>query len=456
MKFIRTAILLLFVCSNVAMAKDPVPNDFAYGIRLEVTGNDALYESRLPLEVYRGVTRDNLQDICVFNGQKERVPFMVRRPTGEVAAANETITLPIFSVPGNPYRKPAGMSLQVRKDRTGSIIDVATDGTAPARKVIAYLVDAGKLGRPVSALEAELQPLAEGSVVKVTVESSNDLEHWTTLVSGATIVRLSYGNQSLERRSIEFEAVRAKYFRLSSPESGEMPQLKGVNARLAASTIEAPRQWVTITAAVKNGKPDEYRFDTAGHMPVDRIRINLPQDNSLVKATFYSRADTGRPWIPRQSSLLYRLRIKGMDVTGPEIALYPTTDRHWLMRVEQGGGGLGKGMPQLQYGWVPEKLEFIARGYPPFTLAYGSSRTRPYIQRGEDVLKKFRELQQENAVAKTVTTGPQITLGGPAMLRRGITPQDWKTAILWTALGLGVALLTWMAIRLYKQMDQAP
>jgi len=361
----------------------------------------------------------------------------------------------MFPLPGDPDRKLAGLSLQVRKDRTGSIVNVTTDGAVSTRKVVAYLLDASLLDRPVSALEVELQPMAEGSVIKVTVESSNDLEHWTTIISGATIIRLRYGDRSLERRTIELEPVKAKYFRLSSPDSFGMPQLKGVIARLAASTIEIPRQWMVVPAAAKNEKPDEYSFDTAGHMPVDRIRVNLPQDNTLVNATFYSRTDAGSPWIPRQSSLLYRLRIKGMEVTGPDIILPPGTDRYWLMRVEHRGGGLGKGIPQLRFGWVPEKLVFVARGNPPFMLAYGSARVRLDGRQGDALLTRFRELQKDNAVTRVAVTGPQMVLGGATVLRPGITPQNWKTAFLWAVLGFGVALLAWMATRLYKQIDKS-
>jgi hypothetical protein len=455
MRTVWLAVFLLLVLTHAATAKEPTPKDFAYGMRLEVAGMDALYETPLPLDAYRGMLSGRLEDLCVFNGLGEIVPFTVRRPPPEVSAAGETKNLPLFLLSGDPERNLAGLSLQVRKDRTGSIVQVTTDGAVSTRKIVAYLLDASLLDRPVSALEVELQPMAEGSVIKVSVETSNDLEQWTTVLSGATIIRLRYGDRSLERRTIELEPVKAKYFRLSSPDSLGMPQLKGVIAHLAAPTIEAPRQWITVPAAVKTENPDEYSFDTAGHMPVDRLRIILPQDNTLVNATFYSRPAGDRPWIARQASLLYRLRIKGIDVTGPDIVLPPVTDRYWLMRVAPSGGGLGRGIPRLRFGWIPEKLVFVARGKTPFTLAYGSAQVRLDGRQGEALLTGFTELQGDRAATRVATTGPQMILGGAAVLRPGLTPQNWKTAVLWIALGLGVALLAWMATRLYKQLDKS-
>jgi hypothetical protein len=125
------------------------------------------------------------------------------------------------------------------------------------------------------------------------------------------------------------------------------------------------------------------------------------------------------------------------------------------MRVEHSGGGLGKGRPQLRFGWVPEKLVFVARGNPPFTLAYGSARVRLDGRQGDALLTRFRELQKDNAVTRVAVTGPQMVLGGATVLSPGLTPQNWKTAVLWGALGLGVALLAWMATRVYKQLDKS-
>jgi hypothetical protein len=449
------AFLLIFACAGSVFAGDPTPKDFAYGMRLATAGGEALYEVTLPLDAYRGVVRGDLGDLCVLNGRNEVVPFTVVRPAPGPAGKPETVSLPIFPLMAEPGRKADTLSLQVKKDKSGSIINVtAGDGKGTKREIIAYIIDASRIDRAVSALEPEPANTEEGFVCTISVQESNDLEHWTYTVRDASIVRLRYGEHTLERNVIELDGSKARYYRISSPDSGEMPELKGISAKLAPIAPEPPRRWISVPSAIK--KKDgyfEYAFDSGGHMPIDRIRARLPQDNTLVNAVFLSRPSTADNWSPRGSSLVFRVRLRGSDMRSPDVSFPPVTDRYWVMRIDRTGGGLGQGAPGLALGWVPEKVLFVARGSGPFTLAYGSSRLRVGGENGNDLLTEFKNLRKENIVAKAVEAGPQFILGGSAALRPGMTPQDWKTAILWAVLVLGVALLAWMAIRLYRQMN---
>jgi hypothetical protein len=454
MRYLILAFFLIFVVAVAAFGKAPEPNDFAHGMLLKTDGREALYEATLSLPVYRSVIRGDLGDLCVFNGQREVVPFAVVRPALETARLAESAPLPIFPLFASPGQRAEGLSLRVKKDKTGSIINVTTGADAgTGREIAAYLVDAGRIGAAVSALELELRSREGGFVRRVSVESGADLEHWTTISPETTIVSLRYGAHTLERRTVELGSSRASYYRISSPDPGGMPELAGVRARPAAEAREPERQWISVAAkeTVKGGML-EYTFDTAGHMPVDRIRAELPQDNTLVNAAFFSRPSKEDPWTARQSSLLYKLRLQGHDIRNADISFPPCSDRYWLMRIDQSGGGLGRGAPKLEFGWVPEKLVFVARGNGPFTLACGSAQARVDGDRGNELLTEFKNLRKENVVAKTATIGPLTVLGGETALRPGMTPHDWKTAVLWGALVLGVALLAWMAIRLYRQL----
>jgi hypothetical protein len=187
-------------------------------------------------------------------------------------------------------------------------------------------------------------------------------------------------------------------------------------------------------------------------MPVDRIRVRLPQENTLVQATFFSRATERDPWKPGTSTLLYRLRIKGEELTSPDIALPASSDRYRLMRIDQSGGGIGKGLPLMELGWVPAKILFLARGSGPFQLAYGSGRPENCARGGNALFRQFSDQQKESFVAEAAVPGPPVVLSGKTALRRPMIPYDAKTAVLWSLLLLGVGFLAWMALRLHQQM----
>jgi hypothetical protein len=445
--------LLLCLLATSVSARDVTPRQFAYGIPLAITGMDALYEFPLPTEVYRAVTRSDLADICMFNGQKEVVPFTLTRAAAPPPAAAESRTLPIFPLTGNPERQAAGMSLQVRRNAGGSIIrvDAVEDGTT-SQRITAYLVDGSALKRPVAALALQWQPLPQGTVGRIRVEGSDDLENWTTLVAAATVLDIRYGEHSLVRRVVETGATRMKYFRLSSAGAADMPVLTAVDARIASPAAEQPRQWEEIPASRHPEKPGEYAFDLSGRMPVDRVRILLPQENTLVTATLFSRENNKEPWRRGPSALAYRLRIRGEEISGPDIMLGPTPHRFWLLRIDPGGGGLGSGMPVIRFGWLPEKILFAARGAGPFLLAYGSARAGACLQGGDGLFRQFSYERQEKTMAGIAVPGAPSTLGGDAVLRKPLVPTDLKSAGLWAVLSLGVALLAWMAVRLHRRM----
>jgi len=446
------AVFLVLTVAAPAAARDPKPADFAYGLTLGTSGSEAIYEFPLPADVYRGVTRSDLGDICVFNGRDEAVPFTVAGPAAPPPSPVETGTLPLFPLFTSRGPRTDGMSLQVRRGRDGSIVRVETsDGTPGNRKISSFLVDAGAVKNPVASLDLEWTTEADGTVARMAVEGSNDLESWSPLVSGATVMSLRYGAHTLERRTVELGGSHMKYYRLSFPGSADIPRLTGVVARLSVSGPEPRRQWVEISAN-RPAKAGEYAFRLPGQMPVDRLRVRLPQENTLVTATFFSRPTERDPWRPGPTALVYRLRFRGQEISAGEISLPPTTDRYWLMRVDRSGGGIGRGIPVVDFGWRPGRVLFVARGEGPFRMAYGSGRIKECSRAGEDLVGRFSDLRKGGVPAGTAVTGTPYLLGGKAALRRPLFPSDGKTVALWTSLLIGVALLAWMALRLHRQM----
>lgn len=461
----RTVTLLLLLSldpmnGHADQARNFTPNlnDFAYGIPLEIVGDGAMYEVALPPELYKGVLRNDLGDACVFNGQGEIVPFALQKLTAEPPKPSPAVPLSFFPIYGQPGEKPEGLSLHIRRDTSGAIMDL--DASAPdaqERKVVAYLLDANSLHQPVSGLVLEWQTIPEGFVARVSVEHSNDLDHWSSSVTRATIASLRYEEHSLEQRKIDLgRPLRAKYLRLSWPQSLEEVQLKGIAAQLAQETPEQERQWATIEVKANADRAGEYSFDAPGSMPVDRVRLKFPQKNTMAWASFFSRTTDKDGWRSRNlqgnAALVYSLRIEGEDFPNPDIPVIALTDRLWMMRIHP-AGGIGQGMLQIELGWVPQQLVFVARGEPPFRLAYGSARVMERNFQVDDLLTKFADRHKNKLFIKAARTGPQMTLGGQAVLKPLPPPYPWKEWLLWLVLVSGVLLLAWMTLRLYRQMN---
>ncbi len=452
MKWNQLFVMMFFWIQIVAAQTQPKPNDFAFGITLELEAGGSIYEVKLPHEVYEGVTRADLGDLRVFNGAGEVVPYLARSLPAKTDSAKTRVPLPLFPLYGSDSESLDRVSLKVRRDAAGTIVDVQTrDAQSENRRLITYLLDAGRIERPIDALVVSFGSKPQNQIWKIAVTCSDDLENWRPLVISAPIADLMYGGFALRQNRIVLPATKAKYFRISWARSEDAPVLETIAAESATATVSPPREWLTLSASGKKSESGEYFFTSTGYMPVDRLRVTLPQKNTVAQSTFWSRNDDDDEWRHRSSALIYHQQIEGEDIANLEVAISPVADRQWRMQVEQSGGGLGEGLLQLEIGWAPQQLLFVARGEEPFTLAYGNAR----IEVNEKSPEILNALQQEDKLTiKSAQTGAPVSLGGESRLRPpalGSNPKNW---ILWGVLILGVLMLGGMAVRLFRQMNR--
>ena len=464
--------IALFVASGIVCAAEK-PAEYAYGLPIEASGSEALYDVSLPPAVYQGVTRRDLGDVRVFNGVNEVVPYAWRPRRTEKADVGAIVPLTLFPLKAAAGASVDGLAISVRRSASGAVsVDVKTAGSpAPSQQTVGYLIDLNAQDRALRAIELDWKA-TEGFSGKLRIDASDDLSSWRTLVAGAPLVSLEVGGQRLQQKHIELPQQKAKYLRLawvSDSTKNAMPELTTANGELAEKFVEAPREWSKLTAA-KIEKTGEYVFDSKGQFPIDRLRLELPEPNTIAQVEVLARDKAEQPWRSVARGVAYRLRQSGGEIASPDIQIGApgmNAERWWMIRVDQRGGGLGSGTPVLNAGWVPHQLVFAARGAPPFTLAYGNAGNRG-AQTGslpiESLIPGYRD--DAGASVRAAKTGAQPTvnvqttsaqaqkeLGGETRLRAQI---DWKRWSLWGVLGLGVLVLGAMAWRLVKQLGTTP
>lgn len=453
---------MLFV-PGLAAAEEP--RDFAYGVPIQIAGQNALYQVEVPRAVYEGVVRPDLGDVRVFNGAREVVPHAFR---ARVTATRETappVRVALFPIRTDAPAGVEGVDLRLEKRGDRTVIDLRTREGKPAggSKLVGYLADARALDKPIRAIELQLPAEADQVVARVTVEASDDLRQWVTLAAGAPVVKLSAGGERLEQRRIEVPVRKAKYLRLSWPDRSRALELAGLAVEPGEATVDAARQWKQVATAVAKDKPGEHDFDLGGQFPIDRLRIGLPQPNTVASLEILSRPKPADPWRRVAAPTVYRLIREGDELMSADIAVAANTDRYWLVKVDPRGGGIGGGPLGLSAGWVPHHLVFAARGAGPFQLAYGSRAAKPTAfpiatlvpgYKGDEELDltaaQVGVASPAVAVGAAKTAAPE-RLGGEAATRERV---DWKRWTLWGSLVLGVVVLGWMAIRLGRQMSK--
>jgi len=467
----RILLAVLAAGAGLACAQER-PEQFAHAARLAGAGEDSHYRFTLPADAYRGVTRADLGDLRVFNGAGEPVPyaFVPLRLAKKDPAMHGT---KLFPLRGEEAKGLDGLNVRIRHNPGGGTsVDVSSSSTAKERKLLGYILDPGELKTPFEALVLDWQSRA-GFTGTARVEGSEDLKSWRTLAGAATILYLEHGGQRLERKRVELYGARARYLRVSFTGTPADFALKQARLELRPDKAEPAREWLALVGRPVEDRPGEYEFDTGGHFPVDRLRFVLPQVNTvaqaqvLVRSTVEVRSRTHRirgerrirteeDWRPAAAATLYRLRRNGTEVTNADLAVAPSASRHWRLKVDQRGGGLGSGEVRLEIGWVPHQVVYAARGAEPFTLAYGMKIAKPGALPITAVLPDYKEGEaialKTASLAATAAPAPRAASGVSEYMQEAVDSGQAKKWALWGALLAGVLLLVWMAFALLKQV----
>ena len=452
----RSAILfVLLPLAFPAAADAPLrPADFAYGIAIETASDAPFHEFTVPQSVYESVTRTDLGDLRVFNARDEIVPHALRQIETAKAASKWT-TLALFPVRGNSERSPNELTLRVDRNTAGSIVSVrSTDAAAANAPVALYIVETKTADKPIRTLELNWKDSGgEGFAGRLAVDASDDLHSWHTVVGDAPLLRLRHAGELLDRRQITLGALVTKYLRLRWIDPvGTAPLLTQLRFEHLTHVAPPERQWLPLTPATSGEKPGEFLYTLAGKMPVDRVRIRLPQINAVASAELSTRAERSAPWQRRTGGLVYRVNKSGTDVVQEDFALWPLAGaREWRLTLSQKDSGFGDQPPIIEVGWLPQTLVFSARGAGPYRLAYGKAALAPGDASIEQLLATIRD-GQPKFVAQPARLGTREALGGEQRLTLSMKERSWRTWLLWAALGAGVLMLGWMATRLARQM----
>jgi len=426
-------------------------SDFAYAVPIDIDGNGALYQLELPQSVYEGAVHGDLSDLAVFNGGAQPVPFALKPRPSPVTTSAPLAELAYFPLRGSQGTHADAFDIRAERNAAGTIVRVISGESkgSAALALLGYLVDASGSKTPLKTLELDWHTDETGFSGVMRVEGSDDLIHWSTLASQAPIINLEFGGQRLAQKTIDLASAQYKYLRLSWPISQKPVKLTSLRGRPADVILEPLRQWKEVRG-IPGAQPGDYEFDLGGHLPVDRLRVVLPEDNTLVSAQLLARDKSDQPWQPITAGVLYRMRRDGQDLTSRELTVARGSWRYWLLRVDPKGGGLGHGTPTLEAGWVAQQLVFVARGSAPFLLAYGSARANRSAYPIETVVPGWRSDSEIAAI--TARTGAQQALGGAGVLKQ---KPNYKTFTLWGSLVVGVLGLAWMAWRLTREMNRA-
>ena len=437
--------------ANKPAAPPPTLNDFAWHQALSFSAQASAYRIELPAAVYIGSRRADLGDVRIFNGNGELLPY-AHLPEPRLPEQTPTrLRVPYFAIHASNGNDGAGLSLHLQANKDGQLKSLRVDprAKASASAISSYILDASAVKQPMIGVKLAWSAPSGDNVVAINVEASDNLQDWRQVRTAAQLVNLRRGEEQLQRDSVEFGGVRAKYLRISWNTPQHAIMLTKAEVEISANAaLRASQQWHNVVVSASE-TPGEYLFDTEG-LPTESLRIALPQSNTVAPWRLYHRASTQHAWRQAGYGTAYRLTENGQEITSADIPLLRSRDRYWRLLVDQRGGGLGAGLPAIAVGWTPQQLIFVARGSPPFRLAYGNADIGAAGYPAGTLLPEFRPEQAFNLPVARVEQS-QAAAPSPAP-----DPARHNKWILWGVILLGTIVLGIMVWRLLRQMSAPP
>lgn len=441
------AAFLGLLCSASVLAQEQ-PGDYALQLPLSLSGEGPWYRLDVPMALHFAARYGDLRDLRVFNGEGQALAYALVAGQGESRDSQQEQAVKWFPLYAEQGDSSATPSLRVQRSTSGTLIELRDESDSAAQPALlrGWLLDASASDEPLVRLQLDWEGGQEG-FQRFSIEASDDLQDWQPWGSGQ-LARLSFGDERVEQRQVELPGRKARYLRLLWQSPQQAPQLTAASLRSQRSDrVPAPLVWSQPLAATRS--PDgEYQWQLPLALPLERLKVELTQANSLAPIRVSGRADSKGNWQSLAQGLLYRLPENGAEIRQDELSLPGWTVQQLRLQVDERGGGLGSEPPQVAVAVRATQLIFLQRGSPPYRLALGRAGAESAALPLTTLIPGYQPQRlQQLGTAEAQLPADSIKQQEQA----AASDSNWKRWGLWLVLLVGVGLLALMAVSLLRR-----
>ncbi len=453
---LSTAVLIWPLVAGTQLVDAPVDApqtaDYAWGFPIDISGSASIYSLELPLEVNQSVTDVALRDVGVFNGNGRPVSRMIEQASDNGKPQERVSPLPALPLLESAERRSDAnrLTLERQGDSTQFTFDLE-ELLAPDdnERLVAYIVDTRQREEALSAIDLVWGQVAPGFMGRVMIDGGNDLQEWRSIGS-AVVAYLREDDASIEQRRIvlrrgDFDFLRIRWEGL--PEDWHLSQVTGVYLEGAAGVN---RKFVTLESS-ETDREDGGRIYSLGGAPlVDQLRVVLPEPNTVISGQAMYFSERLDRWLEAGRGSWHHIIRNDNAVMSAAINIGRTRASLFKIIVTSGPADVDV---QLEVGWRPDKLLFLAQGPPPYTLAAGNAddARHEFPQQRIYGARSLAELAARNGGVAEASLGQRFELGGPARLVASLRI-NWQTVLLWLGLVLGVVFVGFMAMKTIRDL----
>jgi len=304
------------------------------------------------------------------------------------------------------------------------------------------------------------------------------------------ILYLPGAKNNLQSNVLEISTSKAaKYLRLATLSNIEnfTAEITSITGEYETSTYRiAPLQWSSVGALQPTEEKGAWLMPPNDLRPVSHIRFTLAEDIVFYQGAIYSkphinpvsqenqkqaRRDAKRkiktlikntvhdPHVPRSSPAnpwryatgftQYKINTGTDSITSSDIQISPIQSKSWKYVFQQPLITDSSQLPEIEIGWRPSQVTFIAQGAGPFRLLAGS----PEVPKKQNFPGQLVSLNEDIEVVELITPALLDTIESqPTSKQDAPTSFNLKKILLWITLIIGVVLMATMAYQLSKKM----
>lgn len=421
--------------------------DFAVQLPLALSGEGPWYRLEVPMALHFAARFGDLRDLRVFNAEGQALAYALVPGQSEAHDSQQEQAVKWFPLYVEQGDSSATPSLRVQRSTSGTLIELLDEADAAQKpaQLRGWVLDASAVEEQLVGLQLDWVGAQEG-FQRFSIEASDDLQSWLPWGTGQ-LARLSFGSERIEQRQVELPGRKARYLRLLWQSPQQAPQLTAAILHSQRSE-QAPAPLVWSQALQASRSPDgEYQWQLPLALPLERLRVELNQANSLAPIRVAGRSEAKGAWRPLAQGLLYRLPENGAEIRQDELQLPGWPVQQLRLQVDPRGGGLGTEPPTLQVAVRASQLVFLQRGSAPYRLALGRAGAQSAALPLNTLFPGYQPQRLQQLGRAELLTEAALTPSQPNAAADG----DWKRWGLWAVLLLGVGMLGWMAISLLRR-----
>ncbi len=442
-KSLFASILALVISPPCAAA---TIQSFAYQAQLG-EADQALQRVILPVEIMLQLTRADLADISVFNANGKMLPHAT-------AATPRTSREYVMRLPFHEFSRferehSRTVTRRKQNQQNGSISELQTIETVPVQtRRNAYLVelrpedDSPQFDR--IELEWTHQPASQW--LELRVESGNELDSLRVIQRSKSLTNLD--TSDIGWRSISGIPRKQKYLRLTPVNTVESFELQAVNGHYREYEVPPKLDYPVTPERVVEDNRVYYRFELPSRLRPEAMRIIPGDEHSVIRGDLYATwgdMDERR----RIHSGFRQHNIGDADIkpSKPIKLGRRNFEQIWFSsEVELDA------LPRVELIYPQYEVVFLGDGNGPYRLAWGNYEIEP----GQTDLRGLLDGSVNDALERgaLVVLGDIETAGGPGRLAAQ-PALPWQKWLLWSLLILAALVTGRMALRLYREMNQA-